>query len=185
MTIKELKDYALLNKIPIITDEALTFILNYIKINKVKRVLEIGSAIGYSAICFTEAGAEVETFERDTTRILEAKKFIELFKARVKLYEVDALEYQEELGQYDLIFIDAAKAQYEKFFQKFKRNLAPNGVIICDNLNFHNLDITTVSKSTKQLIIKLNKFKDFLRNNTEFVTQFYDLGDGLTVSKRV
>ena len=89
---------------------------------------------------------------------------------------------------FDLIFIDAAKGQYINFFEKYKKNLAPDGVFISDNLSFHGMvdDLTlTHNYSTIKLVKKIRKYIDFLKKNTEFSTKFFDFGDGISVSKRI
>ncbi|MGI6786957.1 MAG: O-methyltransferase [Acholeplasmataceae bacterium] len=183
--IYNLKEYAIENNVPIINDEGLDFLLNLIKNYNVKTVLEIGTAIGYSAINMANLGCEIITVERDYFMYNEALKNIKLanFEKNIEIIHGDALEV--EINQkVDLIFIDAAKAQYQKFFEKFKNNLNDNGLIVCDNLNFHNLDINKVSRRTKQLLKKINNFKLFLKDNDEFDTTIYNVGDGISVSKR-
>lgn len=183
--IYNLKEYAIENNVPIINDEGLDFLLNLIKNYNVKTVLEIGTAIGYSAINMANLGCEIITVERDYFMYNEALKNIKLanFEKNIEIIYGDALEV--EINQkVDLIFIDAAKAQYQKFFEKFKNNLNDNGLIVCDNLNFHNLDINKVSRRTKQLLKKINNFKLFLKDNDEFDTTIYNVGDGISVSKR-
>ncbi len=182
----DLKQTALNMKIPIISDEGLLFLLDLIKKNNVKKVLEIGTGIGYSAIMFADLVCDIKTVEKDPFFANVARKKIVEFnlESKITVVEQDALDASfTEL--FDLIFIDAAKAQYEKFFCLFKDNLALNGMIVTDNLNFHHLDINKVNKNTKNLIKKLQRFKTFLINNTEFVTTFTDLGDGMSVSRRV
>lgn len=185
MKLNEFKAYCLERNIPIITDEGLAYILNYIRENKVKKILEIGTAYGYSAICFSLENASVDTFERDPHRIEEAKKWIKHFNADVTVYDKDALLYEGLEGNYDLIFIDAAKSQYQKFFEKFKHNLSENGVIICDNISFHDLKIDQVkNRNTRALLRKLEAFKTFVTENQEFDTIMLEIGDGLSVSKK-
>lgn len=181
---KKIKEYASIHNVPIVTDEGLEFILSQIKTLNIKKVLEIGTAIGYSAISFTMNGCSVTTIERNNDMFKTAINNVnELgLQEQITLINGDALLIDDLNEEFDMIFIDAAKAQYEKFFNKYKKNLSNNGIIITDNLNFHNLDVTKVSRSTRQLIGKINKFKDFLENNKEFNTKFYDIGDGMSVS---
>lgn len=188
--ITELEKYAKENKVPIIQQDGLNFIINYIKENKVKNILEIGTAIGYSAInmALTSKDIKITTIERNEKMYAEARKNIRKFELekRITLVLKDALDIEVK-GKYDLIFIDAAKAQYIKFFEKFKHNLTKDGVIITDNLNFHGLTKnpeTIQSKNLRALVTKINKYKEFLKNNKEFKTTFYQIGDGITVSKR-
>lgn len=188
--IRRLEEYAKKNNIPIMLKDGIEFLTQYIKENNVKTILEIGSAIGYSAIrmALVDKDIEVTTIERDTNRYEEAVKNIKEFNLenQIDLINADALEYNTE-KQFDLIFIDAAKAQYIKFFEKYKTNLKQDGTIISDNLDFHGLvknpELTT-NRNTKQLVKKINKYIEFLKENKEFKTEFISLGDGIGISKR-
>jgi len=188
--VDQIEKKAIENNIPIIQKEGLLFITNYIKENNVKHILEIGSAVGYSAIkmALIDENIKITTIERDIDRYNEAVNNIKLvgLDNRIKIYNEDALEYIDT-NKYDLIFIDAAKAQYIKFFEKYKSNLNNNGVIISDNLKFHgfveNPELTN-NRNTKQLARKIKSYIDFLKTNTEFQTTFYELGDGISISKR-
>ena len=115
-----------------------------------------------------------------------AKENIEAFNLgnRIDVIFGDALDVEID-GTYDLIFIDAAKSQYIKFFEKFKYNLDENGVIVTDNLEFHGLvkDSSNCSRNTKQLVNKIKKYVEFLKNNEEFETDFFSIGDGISISK--
>ena len=189
--IKQLKDYAELNNVPIITDDGLEYLTNYIKENNIKNILEVGTAIGYSAImmCGVDEKITVTTIERDEKRYLEAIKNIKKFNLedRINIIYKDALEVDVD-GSFDLIFIDAAKAQSRKFFERFEKNLATNGTIITDNMNFHGLVNTDPknieSRNLRQLVRKVKDYKSFLEENKSFKTEFLDIGDGLAVSKR-
>lgn len=189
--ILDLENYAHENNIPIMLSDGIEFLLKYIKGNNIKNVLEIGSAIGYSAIrmSLVDKDIKVTTIERDEERYQEAIKNIGDFglKNQINIIFNDAFEVELD-DKYDLIFIDAAKSQYIKFFEKFKNNLNDNGVIISDNLNFHGLvheDEKKLSRNVRGLVRKLNNYVEFLRNNKEFKTEFYDIGDGISISKRV
>lgn len=185
-TISDLKNHAISDKIPIITDDALIYIQNHIQNHQVKSVLEIGTAYGYSAITMSSKSTHVDTFERDLKRINEAKIWIERLDANVTLYETDALTFDALDKTYDLIFIDAAKSQYENLFNKFKDLLNPGGVVICDNINFHNLTAQSVkNRRTRSLLRKLDKFRTFLNEHPAFETEFLNIGDGLSVSRRM
>ncbi len=188
--IRRLEEYAKENNVPIMLKDGIEFLTNYIKENNVKRVLEIGSAIGYSAIrmALVDESIKVTTIERDTSRFNEAVKNIKEFNLenQIEIINADALEYTTD-KQYDLIFIDAAKAQYIKFFEKYKINLKQDGTIISDNLDFHGLvknPELTSNRNTKQLVRKINTYIEFLKENKEFKTEFISLGDGIGISKR-
>lgn len=189
VSILDLEDYASKNNIPIMMKDGIEFLLEYIRKNDIKSILEIGSAIGYSAIrmCLVDDNIKVTTIERDVNRYNEAINNIKSFdlENRINIILDDA--FNVELNDsYDLIFIDAAKSQYIKFFEKFKLNLNDNGVIVSDNLNFHGLTHTPLeeieSRNVKGLVRKLNEYIDFLTDNKEFNTKFYDIGDGISIS---
>ena len=188
--ILEIKEYAHEHHVPIMQDEGIDFICDYIKKNNVKKILEIGSAIGYSAIRFASITDDilVTTIERDTDRYNEALKNINdnNLAHRITIINGDALETSID-GDFDLIFIDAAKSQYIKFFNKYKDNLTKTGVIISDNLSFHGMveDISlTNNRNTRQLVSKIRKYIEFLETNPDFDTTFYKVGDGVSVSKK-
>ena len=192
--IAEIKTYAKKEAVPIIKDETQQFICERIEeIAKIKprvHVLEIGSAIGYSAIQFarTVENVFVTTIEIDIDRHLKAQQNVSDsgLKDRITTVYGDALVTQID-GQFDLIFIDAAKAQYIKFFEKYKENLADGGIIISDNLSFHGMveDLSlTNNYSTKKLVKKIQKYIEFLKTNPDFTTEFFKCGDGISVSKR-
>lgn len=184
-----LEEYARKHNVPIIQKEGLNFLLKFIKQNNIKNILEIGTAIGYSAInmALVSNDIQITTIERDPHMYQEAIKNIKKFNLenRINVVFGDALKTQIE-GKYDLIFIDAAKAQYINFFEKYKINLSSNGAIITDNLNFHGLTNHPEeihSKNLKALVRKINNYKEFLKTNLDFTTEFYQIGDGIAVTK--
>lgn len=189
--VKQIKDYADSNNVPIMIDEGIEYLMNYISENGIEKILEIGTAIGYSAImmCSVDLKITVTTIERDRDRYLRAVENIKNvgLEDRVNLIFNDALEVNLE-GKYDLIFIDAAKAQNIKFFENFEKNLSDGGTIITDNMNFHGLvgkDASQIeSRNLRQLVRKVKMYKEFLENNENFDTNFLDIGDGLAISKR-
>ena len=189
--ILEMEEYAKEYNVPIIERDSIAFIMKFIKANDVKEILEIGSAIGYSAILMASVKDDVKitTIERDETRYMECLKNVKKceLEDRINVVYQDALEMNLSGVSYDLIFIDAAKGQYTKFFEKFKYFLKPGGVIISDNLKFHGHvgnRSKIASRNLKQLVGKIENYIDFLKDNDEFETKFYDVGDGLSVSIR-
>jgi len=185
-----IKNYAMQNEVPIMQDEGSDFICDYIKSHGVKSVLEIGTAIGYSAIRFAGLANDIKvtTIELDDERYKAAVKNVSEkgLSDRITLIHGDALTAEIE-GSFDLIFIDAAKAQYTKGFEKYKANLSEGGVIISDNLSFHGMveDLSlTHNYSTKKLVKKIRKYIDFLKANEEFETEFFKKGDGISVSRK-
>lgn len=188
LQLDDIKKKAIEDNIPIMQDAGIEFICDYIKNNNVKTILEIGSAVGYSAMCFASLDTNVTTIEKDKERYDKAVNNIKECKLNNKINIIygDALDINIP-DKYDLIFIDAAKSQYIKFFEKFKVNLNDNGVIISDNLSFHGIvdDISlTHNRNTRQLVGKIKKYISFLENNEEFTTMFYKIGDGISVSKK-
>lgn len=188
--LKELEKYAKINNIPIMLPDGIEFLTNYIKEHNIKNILEIGSAIGYSAIkmALVSSDIHVTTIERDEVRYKEAIKNIDNFKLnnQIDIIYGDALE-TNITGNYDLVFIDAAKSQYIRFFEKYKKNLSNNGVIISDNLDFHGLThegVEIKSRNLRQLVKKINKYRTFLEDNEEFITEFISIGDGIGISRR-
>lgn len=189
--IEKIEKYAHEHNVPIMEKEGIDFLTNYIKEHHIKSILEIGSAIGYSAIkcALVDDDIKITTIERDIERYNIAIKNISDFNLndRIRIINDDAFNINLN-EKYDLIFIDAAKAQYIKFFEKFKSNLNDDGVIISDNLNFHGLvngNDDNLSRNVKGLVRKLRLYIDFLENNEEFETTFYNIGDGVAVSKKI
>ena len=187
--ILEMEHYASMNNVPIIELDSIKFIMKYIKMNKVKSILEIGTAIGYSAILMANANnfCEITTIERDEKRYKEAGKNVNKsgLDKRLELVYNDAMEVNLSGCKYDLIFIDAAKGQYIKYFDKFCNYLNPGGVIITDNLKFHGLvknKELIKSKNVRGIVNKIENYIEYLKNNKEYITKFYDIGDGLSVS---
>ena len=189
--ILEMEEYAKEHNVPIIEKESIAFIIKFIKANNIKEILEIGSAIGYSGILMASVNDDIKltTIERDEIRYMECLKNVKKcnMQDRINVVYQDALEVNLSGVAYDLIFIDAAKGQYTKFFEKYKYFLKPGGVIISDNLKFHghvgNRE-NIANRNLKQLVGKIENYIDFLKENEEFETKFYDVGDGLSVSIR-
>lgn len=188
MNIDDIEAFAKENNVPIMEKDGIDFLVNYIKENNLKKILEIGTAIGYSAIkiALIDKDISVTSVERDQKRYEIALKNIDYFNLnnQVELILEDALEVVLK-EEYDLIFVDAAKSQYINFFNKFKENLKSNGIIISDNLNFHGLTKTTKkieSRNVRGIVRKLNNYVEFLKNNNEFETKFIDIGDGISIS---
>lgn len=189
--LRSIKEYADKNNVPIMMDDGIDFLTTYILKNHVKNVLEIGTAIGYSAIkmAFVDPNLKITTIERDEGRYLEALKNIKSLglEDRITLIYNDAFLVKIE-DKFDLIFIDAAKAQNIKFFQMFEKNLTSNGAIITDNLKFHGLvdkkEEEIKSKNLRALIRKIKDYIEFLKANTKYDTEFFDIGDGISVSTK-
>ena len=186
---RELEEYAKINNIPIMQKDGILYLINYIKENNIKNILEIGSAIGYSSIMMASINSDIRitTIERDKDRYDLAVSNIKKYNLdnQINIIYGDAVD-TDITGMYDLIFIDAAKAQYIKFFEKYSKNLKTNGAIISDNIYFHGYveqEERIENKNLRQLVDKVRVYIDFLNNNEEFDTKFYKVGDGISVSK--
>jgi len=190
--IKKLKEYAKANNVPIMMDEGINFLTTFVIKHQIKNVLEVGTAIGYSAIMMALANPnlKVTSIERDEERYLEAVKNIKKFKLenRITLIYKDASDVELK-DKYDLIFIDAAKGKNMAFFKKFSKNLNKDGFIVTDNISFHgyvNKDESEIkTRNLRGLVRKIKDYINFLKENEEFKTTFYEVGDGIAVSTRV
>ncbi len=189
--VKEMKSYASENNVPIMQDEGIDFLTNFLIKHDIKSVLEVGTAIGYSAILMALAKKDlhITSIERDEVRYLEAVKNVNKFKLddRITLIYRDAKEVKLS-EKYDMIFLDAAKAQNEHFFLQFENNLNKAGFIITDNLNFHGLvdkdDSEFTSSNLRALVRKIRKYVEFLKNNEDYKTEFLTFGDGISISQK-
>ena len=186
----EIEVYARENRVPIMMKDGIEYLCNYIKKNNIKRILEIGSAIGYSAIKMALVGDDimVTTIEKDMDRYNIAVENIHKFNLgkRINIILDDALNTDIN-GEYDLIFIDASKGNNTNFFKKYSNNLSKDGVIITDNLFFHGLvkdDSLIKTKNQKGIVRKIKEFINFLDSNSEFETKYVNVGDGISISKR-
>ena len=187
--IKQIKEYAKENNVPIMMEDGIEFLTDYIKKNNIKNILEIGTAIGYSAIMMSlvDKDIKITTIERDENRYQEALKNIEIFNLENQITPILKDAFEVELtDEFDLIFIDAAKAQSIKFFEKFEVNLKQNGTVITDNLNFHGIvqkdEKEITSRNVRGIVRKTKAYIEFLKENKNYETTFYDIGDGISIS---
>ncbi len=189
--IRKMKKYAVDNNVPIMLDDGIDFLTNFVIKNHIENVLEIGTAIGYSSIMMALANPnlKIKTVERDEERYMEALKNVKEFdlEDRITLIFNDANDVSVD-GKYDLIFIDAAKGQNINFFEKFEKNLDKKGYIVTDNIEFHGLvkksDLEIKSRNLRGLVRKIRDYIRFLKENKMYETEFYEIGDGIAVSKR-
>ena len=189
--IKKIEEYAIKNNIPIMQKDGIEFLLKYIKENKVKKILEIGTAIGYSSIrmALLDEDIFITTIERDEERYIEAKNNINKFNLqnRINLIFKDALEVELN-DKYDLIFIDAAKGKNRDFFEHFEGNLTSDGYIITDNMYFHGYvempEEEIPSKNILGIVRKIKDYINYLKTSIKYETTFYDKGDGISVTHK-
>ena len=162
--IKDMHQYALQNKVPIISDEGLVYLLELVRLTNAKKILEVGTAIGYSAMQMASISKDIhiDTIEREIEVYNVATSYITQAKMDKQIHLIlkDGLEVTKndlmgiEDYEYDLIFIDAAKAQYKKFFELFSPYLKKGGIVVCDNLLFHGLVGLTGNEREEQITNK-------------------------------
>lgn len=183
----EIEKYAKEMNVPIMMKDAIDYICSYIKENNIKSVLEIGTAIGYSAIKMCNSGARIVSIERDLERYKIAKENVEIanLDKEIELIYSDAFLVNEK-RKFDMILIDAAKGKNKNFIERFKGNLNENGIIIIDNIDFHGLvgkSDTIRSRNLRSLVRKIENFLEYLDNQNEFEVEKVDVGDGLIILK--
>ena len=188
--LEEIKQKALEDHIPIIMDDTLEVIGKKLKENPPKRILEIGAAVGYSAMCFSEFLAEdgiIDTIERDEERIKEAKVNIKNVgvEDKINLYEGDAVEILPTLnGKYDMVFIDAAKGKYPFFLKEALRMINQNGVIFADNILYKGYVMSDYNKHKQRTAVRnLREYIKEVSENPNLETEILEVGDGLAISE--
>ena len=185
--ISDMERFAKKENVPIMQKESLDYLISFIKQHDIKSVLEVGTAIGYSTILIKEVVNNITSIERDEERYKIASSNVN--KSGLKNIELifgDATDAIIE-GKYDLLIIDAAKSQNMRFFNKYKNNLNENGIIIIDNLEFHGYvgrSNEIKSRNLRQMVRKIEKFLDFLDNNTEYDVEYIEVGDRLGICRK-
>ncbi|SFC36517.1 Predicted O-methyltransferase YrrM [Bacillus sp. OV322] len=190
----EMEEYAKEHQVPIMEPEGMEALLQILRLQKPERILEVGAAIGYSALRMSDAlpGTKIVTIERDGERAQLARENIKKMGKQedITLIEGDALETGEEAGlyMYDAIFIDAAKGQYKRFFELYEAFLNRDGIIITDNVLFKGLvaenEEEIEPKRIRNLVRKIKDYNVWLMNHPEYHTVILPIGDGVAISKR-
>lgn len=188
--LEKIKQKALQEHIPIIMDDTLEVIEKYLKENAPKKILEIGAAVGYSAICFSEFlsdGGSIDTIEREEERIAEAKENFKKVGVQdiITLYEGDAVEILPTLTEkYDMVFIDAAKGKYPFFLNQALRMLNKNGIIFADNILYKGYVMSDYNKHKQRTAVRnLREYIKEVMENPELKTEILEVGDGLAISR--
>lgn len=190
--LEKIKQKALEDHIPIIMDDTLEVVVKILKEKNPNRILEIGAAVGYSAICFSKYLAEngcIDTIERDEQRIQEAKENIKKMdrQDRINLLEGDAVDILPTLQNgYDVVFIDAAKGKYPFFLKEAKRMLNEKGIIIADNILYKGYVMSDYNRHKQRTAVR--NLREYIKESTEdidFETKILEVGDGLAISKKI
>lgn len=189
----DMENYAKSHGVPIMELGAMEAMLQILRIQQPKKILEIGTAIGYSALrmAYTLPESLIVTVERDKKRLDVAREYLEKSgkSSQIRLLFGDALELRDEIkmfAPYDFIFIDAAKSQYRKFFETYLPFLGENGIVFTDNVLFKGLvcreDIE--NRNIRALARKVRDFNKWLAGLKEFDTVFLPVGDGVAISRK-
>lgn len=188
---RDLEVYAEENHIPIVEKEVAQLLKVLLKIHKPKKILEIGTAIGYSALIMAEAteDAEITTIERMPNMIELAKGNIDntIYKDRITILEGDAEEILPKLdGKYDFIFLDAAKGQYIEFFNSCIELLGAEGLIVSDNVLFRGMVASDklVIRRKKTIVKRLRKYLKYINEIEGFISSIIPIGDGVALTYR-
>ena len=158
--LEKIKQKALDEKIPIIMDDTLQVIDKILTEKQPENILEIGTAVGYSAICFSaylKEGGKIDTIERDMQRVVEAKENIQKAEVaeKIHIYEGDAVEILPTLNKkYDVVFIDAAKGKYPFFLKEAMRMINKNGIIIADNILYKGYVMSDYNKHKQRTAVR-------------------------------
>ena len=185
----EMEQYAKEHHVPIMQLSGIEALSQILRIQNPKAILEIGTAIGYSAIRMAKAlpNTSIVTIERDTNRVEVAKQFIAKsnVESQITVIEGDALEVEiNENSTFDAVFIDAAKGQYMKFFEKYSPLVPSGGVLYIDNMYMHglsDLDIKEVPRRKRTMIRNLKQFSDWIMQHPDYTSAFFPIGDGLLI----
>lgn len=187
---KKIKEEALENHIPIIMDDTLEIIEKVLKENNPKRILEIGTAVGYSASCFARYTADdckIDTIEIDEERYKEACQNVELIgvKDKINLMFGNAVEILPTLNEkYDIIFIDAAKSKYEIFLEEGIRLSKTGSLILADNILYKGYVMSDYNKHKQRTAVRhLREYIKLVTENPNLETEILEVGDGLAITK--
>lgn len=188
--LERVKKKALEDHIPIIMDETLEVMGKYLSQIKPEKILEIGTAVGYSAMCFTNFLTEdgkIDTIEREAERVKEARENIEKVGVadKIQIYEGDAVEILPTLKErYDAVFIDAAKGKYPFFLKEALRMIKPNGIIFADNILYKGYVLSDYNKHKQRTAVRnLREYIKEVSENPNLETQILEVGDGLAISQ--
>lgn len=185
----EIKEHAIERHIPIIMDDTLNVIEERLRARRTNRILEIGTAVGYSAICFSEflePNGIIDTIERDEERIKEAKENIKIIdnNKKINIYEGDAVEILPTINEkYDMIFIDAAKGKYPFFLEQALRLLKKDGILFADNILYKGYVMSDYNKHKQRTAVThLREYIKLTTEDPQLNTEILEVGDGLAIT---
>ncbi|CAG7840642.1 methyltransferase [Clostridium novyi B str. ATCC 27606] len=190
--LKELKEFAIKEHVPIVQDEVANFLKFMVLSNKPKKILELGTAIGYSSILMNIAcngQCEITTIERDDNMVNIAKDNIVKygFDDKIKILQGDCLEILPGIDeQFDLIFMDAGKGHYNHFLPHCMRMLKKDGMIIADNVLFRGMVASDeLVKRRKITIVKrMRSYLEMVSSDENLITSVIPMGDGIAITTR-
>lgn len=189
--ITDLRECAEIDKVPIITKDTESLMSVLLTMHRPKKMLEIGTAVGYSAISFTSVLPELEitTIEHSDKMYDMAMSNIEKAKlsSRIHVIKGDAREIIENLNEtFDMIFIDAAKGHYKLFFDRCFYKLNPSGVIISDNVLYKGMTASNefLIKRKRTIVKRMREYLKYISNLKDFETTVLPVGDGVAISVR-
>lgn len=195
MTLNQIKQKALENRIPIIMDDTLEKLEELLKQEKPKKLLEIGTAVGYSAICFEKYVSErIDTIEQDEERYLEAVENIESLHLnnKINLIKGNAVEILQnmqinsEVDKYDFVFIDAAKSKYPIFLEESLRLTTKNAIIVADNVLYKGYVLGDYNKHKQRTAVRhLREFLQMINENENLESEILEIGDGLAIIRKI
>ena len=184
-----MKEKALENHIPIIMDDTLEKIKEILKKEKPKRILEIGTAVGYSATCFARYAETciIDTIELDEERAKEAIENIKKVGVdeRINVIIGNAVEILPTLNfEYDIIFIDAAKSKYSIFLEQGIRLVKNGGIILADNVLYKGYVMSDYNKHKQRTAVRhLREYIEEVTENPNLESEILESGDGLAITK--
>lgn len=190
--LKEIREYASINSVPIVQKEVANLLRLLVSIKKPNRILELGTAIGYSSILMNfsaDKNCDIVTIDRDTNMIEIAQKNI--LKAgiadKIKIIQGDCLELLQNMDdKFDMIFIDAGKGHYNHFLPYCLKMLSEDGIIVADNVLFRGMVASKELLIRRKITIvkRMQKYLDMVCNNNDLITTVIPMGDGVAITKR-
>lgn len=189
----EMEQYAKQHHVPIMELHGIELLLQMIRIQQPRTILEIGTAIGYSALRMAEAcpNTKIISIERDEERYKVAEQFIQRAgkEKQITIVKEDALEAEQtiqQFGLFDMLFIDAAKGQYQRFFDIYEQYVTANGIIISDNVLFKGFVYggNLPDKRKETMVKKLQAYNQALVDHPNYDTIIVPVGDGVAISRK-